>query len=649
MKCNRRSFLLQTAAAGVLPFPQSSTSNTPDRSRLLSAGWPASRLAGALLPRDSWKPFPPAQDRASWQGLPADAREAAIRAGEPGLHAGWPVLPASVFLDYKRNGNRSRYEDLWFERRERLRQLVLAECFEGKGRFLDEIANGIWAVCEETSWVLPAHLGLQKRGPGLPDVTEPVIDLFAAETGAQLAWTAFLLPGELDTVHPQVRERIALEIERRILTPFRAREDFWWMHGVNNWNPWIHSNCLACALLLERDRMSRAQTVYKVLRELDYFLASYPDDGSCDEGPSYWCRAGASVFDNLELLHSASGGAIDFYSLPLVKEMGKFIYRAHIHDRWFVNCGDAPARLTPPGDLIFRYGRRTGDLALQGLGAYFQGGSDDEESLGRNLPALFNLAALRRETPRQPQLRDVWLPGMQLMTSRRKQGSAEGLFLAAQAGHNGKSHNHNDVGNFVVYVDGQPAIIDVGPETYTAKTFSDQRYEIWTNQSAYHNLPTVNGVMQAPGRQFAAREVRYEAGDAAAELQADIAGAYPPEAGIVSWKRSSRLDRAANAAEIRDSWELKQSGGRFELSLMTVCQVAQPRKGELVLSVGGPNSQTIRLLFDGTILTASVEEIRIEDKELREVWGEGIRRVLLKAGSVPAQGESVIRIAAESV
>jgi hypothetical protein len=75
----------------------------------------------------------------------------------------------------------------------------------------------------------------------------------------------------------------------------------------------------------------------------------------------------------------------------------------------------------------------------------------------------------------------------------------------------------------------------------------------------------------------------------------------------------------------------------------------QPRKGELVLSVGGPNSQTIRLLFDGTILTASVEEIRIEDKELREVWGEGIRRVLLKAGSVPARGESVIRIAAESV
>ncbi len=645
MKCNRRSFLLQTAAAaGALPLAQSSTPNAPEKGQLLSGPWPAAKLARVLLPRDSWKPFPPAQDRPSWEALPSDACQAAIRAGERRLGAGWPVLPASVFLDFARNGNRSRYEDLYSERRDRLGDLVLAECFEAKGRFLDEIANGVWATCEETFWGVPAHLGLQKRGPGLPDVTEPVIDLFAAETASLLAWTAYLLPRQLDSVHPQVRARIALEIERRILGPFRTRDDFWWMHGVNNWNPWIHSNCLACALLLESDPERRAQTVYKVLRELDFFLASYPEDGSCNEGPSYWCRAGASVFDNLELLHSASGGAIDFYSLPLVKEMGKFIYRTHIHDHWFVNCGDAPARLTPPGELMFRYGRCTGDRDLRSLGAYFSSGSEDN-NLARDLPALFNLAAMRREPPRQPLLRDVWLPGMQLMTARRKQGSAEGLFLAAQGGHNGKSHNHNDVGNFVVYVDGQPAIIDVGVETYTAKTFSDRRYEIWTMQSAYHNLPTVNGVMQAPGSQFAAREVRYQAGDTASELQADIAGAYPPEAGILNWRRFFRLDRTANEVEIRDTWELKQAGGRFDLTLMTVCQVAQPRKGELVLSGGVSNNRTVRLQFDGTILTASVEQIRLDDAQLRGVWGERLQRVLLKAASVPSRGESVLRIA----
>ena len=78
-----------------------------------------------------------------------------------------------------------------------------------------------------------------------------------------------------------------------------------------------------------------------------------------------------------------------------------------------------------------------------------------------------------------------------------REGSAEGLCLAAQGGTNGQSHNHNDVGNFVVYADGLPAIIDVGVETYTAKTFSSPRYGIWTMQSAYHNCPTIDGVMPA--------------------------------------------------------------------------------------------------------------------------------------------------------
>ena len=108
------------------------------------------------------------------------------------------------------------------------------------------------------------------------------------------------------------------------------------------------------------------------------------------------------------------------------------------------------------------------------------------------------------------------MPGIQVMAARVEEGSAQGLYLAAQGGHNAESHNHNDVGNFLIYADGQPAIIDVGVETYSAKTFSSKRYEIWTMQSAYHNLPTIDGVMQSAGRQFAASAVEYHADDRAA-------------------------------------------------------------------------------------------------------------------------------------
>src|SRR5262249_49380110 len=153
----------------------------------------------------------------------------------------------------------------------------------------DEIVNGIWLTCEETFWGVPAHLGAQKAGTGLPDVAEPIVDLFAAETASLLAWTEYLVGDSLAKVSPLVPERIRLEIDRRVLTPCLVREDFGWMGfsgpPPNNWNPWIASNWLTSALLIEPDEKRRHAHVVKILRCLDNFLSGYAEDGGCDEGP----------------------------------------------------------------------------------------------------------------------------------------------------------------------------------------------------------------------------------------------------------------------------------------------------------------------------------------------------------------------------
>jgi hypothetical protein len=625
----RRTFLAETGALAV----SAQTAEQTPRRNMLAGAWPPERLARTLVPAGQWEPFPTAADRAAWQGMPAQL----VDAGARGLGAEWPTLPATLFLEFARIGNRSNYEAVWRRRRNRLRDLTVAECVEGQGRFIDEIVNGIWTVCEETFWGYPAHLNLQKKR-GLPDVTEPVIDLFAAETGAQLAWTHYLLGPQIEKVNPLVPERIRVEMERRILAPYRSREDWGWMglshtNPVNNWNPWINSNVLACALLFEPEA-TRAQFVHKLLRSLDRFLDSYHEDGGCDEGPGYWGRAGASLFDNLELLHSASGGAIDYYSAPLVREIGRYIYRAHISDDWFVNFADASAKPGIPGDLVFRYGQRIADEDMQAFGAWdvSRGKFARADSLGRMLPALFN-KAIRDARGRQPLVRDVWLPGIQVMAARQKAGSPEGLYLAAQGGHNAESHNHNDVGNFMVFSGGQPAIVDAGVETYSAKTFGPRRYEIWTMQSSYHNRPEINGVMQGAGRQFAARDVSYKDG----EFSLDIAGAYPPEAGVRSWRRTLRLDRAKNEIEVRDRYVLAKAGGRVAMTLMTPCEVAV-ENGRLRLA------DRASVLFDARALEPEVETIRIEDGRLKPVWGERLFRIRLRAGNVPAEGEFTLRI-----
>ncbi len=613
---------------------QNGLANSPKG--LLGDAFSQEELKKILLSRDKWHPFPTVQDREAWEELPQEVREYLIKEGEAGLSYRWPALPATLFLDFVRTGNRSRYQKASFDRREMLADLVMAECVEGKGRFLDDIVNGIWAICEESYWGVPAHLSMQKAGHGLPDVSEPTVDLFAAETAALLSWTYYLLGDRLDSVSPLVRPRIELELDRRILTPCLERNDFWWMgfgeRRVNNWNPWCNSNWLTTVLLTEKNKERRVAAVYKIMRSLDNFIKIYPEDGGCDEGPGYWGRAGASLFDCLELLHSATAGKINVYNQPLIKEIARYIYRVHIHDRYFINFADASAIVNVPADLIYRFGKKIDDKKMMAFGAYTMKirseYSFNDQSLGRRLPAIFNYSELMSAKAAAPYLRDVWLKDIQVFAARSKAGTPEGLYVAAKGGHNNESHNHNDVGNFIIYLDGQPMIIDVGVETYTKKTFSSRRYEIWTMQSAYHNLPTIGGIMQAPGRQYTARNVSAKIEDSFAELTLDIADAYPEEAGVTSWKRSIRLNRGKDIL-VNENYQLKKKVKDITLTLMTPCEVKKVGEDQILLT--NPDARKQLLINHPKRLIVKIEEIDITDHRLHSVWGDKLRRILLIA------------------
>ncbi len=607
-----------------------------------------------LIPRAQWRPFPTAAQRPPWESLPAAVRQATVEMGEAAACEPWPALPATLYLDYARTGTRARFEAPHFQRRRMLGKLVIAECVEGRGRFIDSIVDGLWTICEESSWCIPAHISAQKAGVTLPDTAEPVVDLFAAETGAQVAWAAYLLGGALAPVSKMILPRLGREIASRILTPCLQRDDFWWMgfknRWVNNWNPWINSNWLACALLCESDEARRIEHVRKILRSLDCFIDGYPADGGCDEGPVYWTRAGASLFDCLELLHWATGGKVNVYDQPLVRNIGQFVYRAHISGQWFINFADASALLSPPAELVYLFGRRIGDADMQAFGA--RAAADRAhavhvpENPTRSLPALFVQEELAAAPAAQPLLRDVYLPDTQVFVARDQGGSDKGLFLAAKGGHNAESHNHNDVGQFMVYADGKPLLIDVGVETYTQKTFSPQRYEIWTMQSQYHNLPTINGAQQQPGREFAARDLAYQAADNAASFGLDIAAAYAPQAGAVSWRRTLTLNRGRDVV-VEDRYELRDRPGELVWTLMTPCAAAI-EAGAIRLSPRGLARGMVcgqgRVEFDPAAVSAEVETIAIADGLLRSVWGDTLFRIVLGAKRPAARGSFTVRI-----
>jgi hypothetical protein len=652
MKADPRPALLSSLFLLLLLAVPPASPAPPAPRRLLERQAATIGLERTLAAADAFHPYPAFTDRAAWAGVKEPQRAAFLAEAERQLATEWAVLPASRFLDYVRDGNRARYEKLLFSRRGKLVFLVLGELLEGQGRFTDAIADGLWLICEETYWGVPAHVGAQKRGAGLPDVTEPTVDLFAAETGALLAWTDYLMGERLDAVHPLVRERVRLEVDRRILTPNLERDDFWWMgfspREVNNWNPWINSNWLASALLLERDPDRRARAVAKIARSLDRFVDAYPDDGGCDEGPSYWGRAGASLFETLELLHAATGGRLDVYREPVVRAIGQYIARVYVAGDYYVDMGDASAKVKPEPELVFRYGRAVGDDSLAGFGSFLAArrgpfGPDDVPrygSLARVLPALLGTSALAAAPPLEPLAGEVWLPDLQMIAARERPGSSAGLYVAAWGGHNAQSHNHNDVGNVIVYADGQPLLVDVGAPEYTSKTFSPRRYEIWTMQSAWHTLPAVNGLDQKDGAEYRARDVAFTPGRDTVRFSLDIAPAYPPEAKLLRWRREVTLDRKKSQVVLAEDWALRESREPIRLHFVTPrrAEVEAPGRVRLPLPGGSSAGTGHVLLYEPKLFAASVEEKVVDDGRLQPVWGDRLYRIVLTGRDRPLRG-----------
>ena len=566
-------FFVNTSTPSLANSPMKERNILGDEAKIID-------LDKSLITNDSWNKIPNYKNRKFWQSLPQNIREEYISKAEKYLDFDWPAIKATDYLEFIRSGDRR--QQVYATRSNALIALVMGELVEGKGRFMDQVINAVWYFSEQTYWGWSAHLGMQKRGLGLPDVNDPIIDLGVGEITNNLSWTLYLFKDEFDKVHPLISQRLREEIFRKALNPYLERDDFWYMGFKGdrrpiNWNTWINNNMLTSYLLLERDPVKKKAEVQKIIASLDKFLNNYLDDGGCDEGPFYWGAAGGMLYESLEILKTATNGKFDVYDNPLIQNIGKYIYRVNIHAPYFINFADADATIGTNGSTVFRFGKAIGDLKMQQFGAYLADLNQHGLSgyFGTRIFDQIRNLGLQHEIksiePKEALIADFWLPDTEVAGARDKEGSYKGFFFGAKGGFNAESHNHNDVGSCVMYYDGKPCLIDVGREEYTAKTFSSRRYEIWTMQSKYHNLPVINGMDEKDGAKFKARDSKFKADARSATFSTDIAGAYLPEAQVKSWVRSYTLTRGKNF-KISDKFEL---GGLAKAStssnLITYC------------------------------------------------------------------------------
>ena len=545
----------------------------------------------------------------------------------------WKVVKLTDYLEFERSGSRQVMETPYNANITALSNLIYAELAEGKGRFMDQIINGVWTCCEMTSWALSAHLpAFQSSGRSLPHAEEQIIDLTAGDLGSLLSWTWYFFKDEMHKIDPVITTRLRDELQRRILDPYMERSDFWWQAFyalpqtmVNNWNPWCNFNVLTCFLLLENDQNKLAKAVYRTMVSVDKFINYSQGDGACEEGTGYWGHAAGKMYDYLQLLSDATGNKITIFDHPLIKKMGEYIVNSYIGENWVVNFADASPKGGGDPGLIFRYGKAVKSNDMIGFASYLYNVNDKKSyydgsrDIYRTLENLKNYSQLTTTESFFSPKYHVWYPETELCYMRNKSG----FFFAAKGGNNAESHNHNDIGSFILYYHNRPLFIDVGVGTYTRQTFSEERYSIWTMQSDYHNLPKINGKSQKDGAVYRSNDAKYI--ESKNQFSLDISKAYPQDADVEFWRRTYTL-KFQGGLEIEDKFGLKKIHEANKLFFISMFQPKIYESGKIIFDV---DQQKIQFSYDNNQFEPNIEKIDLDDPRLIKSWGKTLYRLCL--------------------
>lgn len=587
----------------------------------------------------SWIPYPEYADRAGWEQLVAPFKEQIIEKGNSVLSYQWQVVKATDYLEYERSGNRTIMEKPLNENVSALSSLILAELAEGKGRYIDQIINGSWHLTEMSTWSLSAHLpAFQSSKRSLPQQRTQVLDLMAGDLGSLLAWTHYFFRTEFNKINPAISLRIKQQIHERIIEPYLDRNDMWWQafelrenQIVNNWNPWCNFNVLTCLLLTEDNPDTQLNGIYKTMSSVDRFINYIKKDGACEEGPSYWGHAAGKLYDYLKILSMATNNKVSIFDHPLIRDMGEYISQSYIGgDQWVVNFADASAKGGGEPLLIYRFGQDVHSNEMMQFARYIEEMNDKKNvfkpsrDIFRAFEDLRCHPQLDKAQAKLPENNAKWYPETQFIYLKKAD-----YFFAAKGGFNNESHNHNDVGSFILYRKHQPLFVDAGVGTYNKKTFSNERYSIWTMQGAYHNLPLINGTDQAFGKEYKAKNVIFT--PEKHTFQLDIGGAYPDSAHIDHWTRSYTLTEMG--LTIQEEFKINKPA---QANIIHFLVAGEPHihSGEITLGDGLAVLQFNTRQFD-----ASFDTIPQDDPRLTNVWGDRLYRINLKAKEVKSNGK----------
>ncbi|UOQ85057.1 heparinase II/III family protein [Gracilibacillus salinarum] len=425
-----------------------------------------------------------------------------------------------TYREFMTTGEREAYEKQYFYRRKRATTfgLMLYE-FPDDKHVASLLENEIWQICNEFTWCLPAHMDQNREEQNYQKYQQMkhlayTVDLFAAETAFMLAEMITMFKGKLD---PFIEEKVAIEVDRRVFTPFK-QETFHWERATHNWASVCGGSIGAAAIYLIENKEERRTILTRVNQTMNSYLSGFYQDGGCTEGYLYWQYGFGFFCYYADLLKKAE--QINLFLDPKVKQIALFQEKIFLSGNHIVNFSDAPAQAAPQIGFTHYLHQQFLEVHLpdEDLAQ-----TNIVDHCGRWAPAIRELqwydASLKgSDWPEQ----NYYLKESAIFLSRNKKSC-----FAVKAGHNQEPHNHNDVGQLILYGKNQLFLRDLGAGQYNKDYFNHNRYQFICNSAEGHSVPVIDGIYQQEGEEYRGEFLKVEQADATDRVLIELSQAYP--------------------------------------------------------------------------------------------------------------------------
>ena len=353
-------------------------------------------------------------------------------------------LKFSKFRLFAEKGERNLYE---FALNQHIDTLVLnaymALLYEGE--YISRLEDALYDVLSIYVWAIHAHV---------PDITVEnyyELDLCSTALGATIATIDYIFG---DKLHPLIRKRINTELKRRILEPFK-REIWHWEDRYNNWTSVCAGNTAVTLMLKFPEEFDKLLPRFS--ENMRKFIEGFSDDGVCYEGAGYWGYGLCSFVMYAKLLKDYTNGEIDYFKNEKVKRICCFFEKVTLYPDVITCYGDTTVDITMPVALMYPLKDEYGDDIWVPRESRLAYGYSQFTMILLYLE-YYNPDLVSDELKNA----EYYMADAGWYTKRTDKYS-----LAARGGTNGDSHNHNDVGSFILAKDNRQILIDMGTRYYT--------------------------------------------------------------------------------------------------------------------------------------------------------------------------------------